>query len=58
MAKPIALNDMLLVEVNQLGNSRGRDVSLSISRLTIHQPRHKRGFLLPWRLLQVVPHQV
>ncbi|EHA63540.1 hypothetical protein Syn8016DRAFT_0581 [Synechococcus sp. WH 8016] len=36
MAKPIALNDTLLVDVNRLGNSRERDVSLSVSRLKIH----------------------
>ena len=44
MAKPIALNDTLLVDVNRLGNSRERDGSLSISRLKIHEPRHERGF--------------
>ncbi len=58
MAKPMALNDTLLVDVNRLGNSRERDVSLSVSRLTIHQPRHERGFWLSWSLLQDVAYQV
>ena len=31
---------------NPQGKSRGRYVSLSISRLNIHSPRHERGFFI------------